>query len=296
VTITANTNLVWWGRQGTSSTGNVYSGGGIPPTAYTENDQVTVSVPSRSATLAASWTDTPVTFEAGYNAQSGVPVISSPYQFTLTQDAYTLTVISVSPNSVLNSAGNVSVNFTSTASSYRVQWHDSNTGGNTVGNVQTFSGSGAKTMPYPSTTVARTLYLYNVTTNTLIPDAVLSQTMPPEYVLDLITMSGTTWTRHCPSGYKAFTSISDFSGSFVRDGYTTDGVNIILGIDPWGYGYFVCPVKYVGSDADGDHFDWIFGLHYGLPTVVSVQEYKNQTLKQMVGDAAIPFVGVCKKM
>jgi hypothetical protein len=254
-----------------------------------------VSVSSRSATLAASWTDTPVTFEAGYNAQSGVPAISSPYQFTLTQDAYTLTVNSISPTSVFNSAGNVSVNFTSTASSYSVQWHDSNTGGNTVGNVQTFSGSGTKTMPYPSTTVARTLYLYNATTNTLLPNAVLSQTIPPEYVADIITMNGTNWTRHCPSGYHALTTFSEYTVGITFGGVTTDGVNIQV-VTGWVTGFCLLPLKYTGTGAGGDRFDWCCWMHNGTWRVNSAWEDKDKTYdEEKKPYDKMDIYGLCKR-
>jgi hypothetical protein len=97
VTLTAHTNLQWWG-QATDNTATATPGEkkySDTPAAYTPNDQITVTVPARPLQQNASWNASltgTVTVQAGYDGQPGIPALDPPEQFSLNREAYTLDV------------------------------------------------------------------------------------------------------------------------------------------------------------------------------------------------------------
>ncbi|MDR1274557.1 MAG: hypothetical protein LBK12_08405 [Odoribacteraceae bacterium] len=109
VTVKTNTNLKWWieqiGGGGKSSTAE--------PGTYTEGGTWTVTIPARSPSVPASWTDNAtVTVNAGYDAQNGLAA-NTPTSYTYTQLPYTLEV-SHTPTSPTNT---VTITVTTNAAS-----------------------------------------------------------------------------------------------------------------------------------------------------------------------------------
>jgi hypothetical protein len=162
VTLTANTNLAWWGRQGTDPVKNVYSGipAGTAPTAYKADDQVKVTVPARSETVDASWQTTPsVAIQAGYDAQSDVPAISTPKSISFTQDKYMISVTDV-PSSITFYDTEVTITVTTDAQEYSLVFNDASNN-DVIANVTGTSGPKTITVGANSSSAERIINIMN---------------------------------------------------------------------------------------------------------------------------------------
>jgi hypothetical protein len=201
VTLAANTNLQWWGKQGTAEP--EYSN----PSAYTMDDKIDMTISKRPTDQTSSW-NTPenITITVGYDAQTGIPALSPVHQFTLKRPIYELYVSNINPTTVPCYAGTVNVTFNSNADDYYVQWRNSSNENTSavIGTAQILvSGVGTQTVPYPATGAFqdRSLYLYNALTGKLLYDTEVSQRMPRYTTGTVQGTRGGSSTTNCPTGY-----------------------------------------------------------------------------------------------
>jgi hypothetical protein len=191
VTITANTNLRWWGKEAT--TAKKYS---ATLTAYTTNSQVTVAAPARVVSQPASWT-TPrtVTITAGYDAlPPGIPALDPARTITFTQPAYYLKVTAPATSAVKS----VKLTVQTDAPSYSLLLKAGSATGTKVGEVI----EGTSTAPTVSLDLSRTTRVVHVVNE--VTGASITTFTQPAAPLDILYMvSPPKWSANpCPTGYK----------------------------------------------------------------------------------------------
>jgi hypothetical protein len=191
VTVTVKTNVpAWWARQGTGS--NV---AGNAPTTGAVNRTATVAIPARAVSESASWSgSTTVYLYAGYAAFTNLgynfDALATPLSTTVTQEKYTASISSYSPNKIPAGGATVTVNLNTDASALQAKYV---VGGNTSSGTYTMSAAKTLSISLPSNSGAeRTVTLVNALSPTT-EIGTMTQLGPPGTGF----YNGTT---PCPSG------------------------------------------------------------------------------------------------
>jgi hypothetical protein len=197
VTLTASTNLPWWGQ----ATDNTAGASGArkdssPLSAAKTNDQITVTVPARPATNADSWNLAgTATIEAGY---AGLAPYFADYseQFSLNRPVYTISSVDVSDRTRTS----VKLTVTTDAPGYNLTLTTDNA---TVGSLSVSNSPGSPRVVNLNddyrAMVTRTVYVKNTYTG-----FVITSFEQPGY--DGIMAYGANgafgWTNRCPAPYE----------------------------------------------------------------------------------------------
>jgi hypothetical protein len=223
VTLTANTNIRWWGRLGDSGT-KINS---AVLTAPKTNDQVTVTVPVLAWDAVASWSASTVTVQAGYNAQTDITA-STPVVFTFNRPAYTLSVNN--PGDIGFGVTSVTLTVTKTAPTCSIVFKIHGT--STIVGSTTTSGSTATISVAANSGTARSIDITNGVTGQIL--YTITQAESPLYYLDgpyseWLSLADVQGRGRCPAGYHVDVDFSVYNVAYWLNGsLIPNGTYIIL--------------------------------------------------------------------
>jgi hypothetical protein len=164
------------------------------------NDEVTISVSPRDATISTSWTETgSVAFQAGYDAQPGIPA-STPEQFALTQDKYTISSVVAATPVAFNA---VQLTVTTNAPVFKLSLRIGSSTGEEIGSLNNASGIN-HSVPLLTFEGSGTRTVYVVNPHTGISHTTFDQPALPKYrVYGPVQISHpySNVPNLCPSGY-----------------------------------------------------------------------------------------------